>query len=393
MTQPPQWLSASECRLDDLLAVLADGTHLDRYPHADRAVQGVLVYDSAAIAAVMGDPARRRELQAELADALANGPGVVVFAGRVRGRRGRRCGDRRVRRHHRRAACRRAARRATTSASPAPTTGSGTPSRSSRSARPTCSSATTPTTSSRWRRQAWLGPGYQITSQVNVVNPGGLAQARTATTTSASSRTRSPPSSRRTCTPVSPVLTLQGAVAHSDMPVESGPTLLPAALAEVPARLPRVAAARVPRALRGAPRAAAAGQGRRRVLQPRAVPRRRHEPHGRRPTDGEPAAGVVGVRPRDGVDRPRPRRGRRSTTTWCKAHVDRGLGPPGARQRHRGQRRGLRLPDQPRPRPARRRPGAADPGRPRAPGARRRAGTTRRWCARLREQVERTRAT
>ena len=31
--------------------------------------------------------------------------------------------------------------------------------------------------------------------------------------------------SRRTCTALSPVLTLQGAIAHCDMPVESGPTM------------------------------------------------------------------------------------------------------------------------------------------------------------------------
>ncbi len=107
MTQLPHWLSASDCRLDDLVAVLADGTDLDRYPHARDAVQGVLVYDSAAIAPVMGDPVLRRELQSELVDALANGPGVVVFAGAYEDTDGRRCRDGRLRRHHRRAACRR----------------------------------------------------------------------------------------------------------------------------------------------------------------------------------------------------------------------------------------------------------------------------------------------
>ena len=72
---------------------------------------------------------------------------------------------------------------------------------------------------------AWLGPGYQVTSQVNVVRPGGKAQephrdyhlgfltdeviARYPTHVHA----------------LSPVLTLQGAVAHTDMPLESGPTL------------------------------------------------------------------------------------------------------------------------------------------------------------------------
>ncbi len=34
--------------------------------------------------------------------------------------------------------------------------------------------------------EAWLGAAYQMTSQINVVNPGGAAQSRTATTISAS---------------------------------------------------------------------------------------------------------------------------------------------------------------------------------------------------------------
>ena len=74
--------------------------------------------------------------------------------------------------------------------------------------------------------QAWLGPGYQVTSQVNVVNPGGAAQV---------AAPRLPPRlhvrrRRRRGYPahvhrLSPALTLQGAVAHCDMPVETGPTL------------------------------------------------------------------------------------------------------------------------------------------------------------------------
>jgi ectoine hydroxylase-related dioxygenase (phytanoyl-CoA dioxygenase family) len=73
---------------------------------------------------------------------------------------------------------------------------------------------------------AWLGPGYQITSQVNVVNPGGAAQnphcdyhlgfmsPEQASAFSAGVHAMS----RR--------LTLQGAIAHCDMPVASGPTKL-----------------------------------------------------------------------------------------------------------------------------------------------------------------------
>ncbi|MFC8857455.1 phytanoyl-CoA dioxygenase family protein [Streptomyces sp. NPDC057144] len=73
--------------------------------------------------------------------------------------------------------------------------------------------------------RAWLGPGHQVTSQINVVNPGGAAQTVHRDYhlgfLSAGAAAAYPAHVHR----LSPVLTLQGAVAHCDMPVESGPTL------------------------------------------------------------------------------------------------------------------------------------------------------------------------
>lgn len=73
--------------------------------------------------------------------------------------------------------------------------------------------------------RAWLGPAFQMTAQVNRVNPGGASQTphrdyHLGFLTSAQVA-RYPAHVHR----LSPVLTLQGAVAHCDMPVESGPTL------------------------------------------------------------------------------------------------------------------------------------------------------------------------
>ncbi|KAI9375343.1 phytanoyl-CoA dioxygenase family protein [Aspergillus egyptiacus] len=81
--------------------------------------------------------------------------------------------------------------------------------------------------SNPWLRlvsESWLGPAYRVTAQVNIVKPGGAAQdphrdyhlgfqeeARCAAF---------PVSIHR----ASQSLTLQGAVAHSDMPPASGPT-------------------------------------------------------------------------------------------------------------------------------------------------------------------------
>ncbi|XVV16803.1 phytanoyl-CoA dioxygenase family protein [Actinoplanes sp. CA-131856] len=73
--------------------------------------------------------------------------------------------------------------------------------------------------------EAWLGPGYQLTSQVNVVNPGGRAQvAHRDYHLGFMSRERAARFPLHAHL-LSPVLTLQGAVAHVDMPVETGPTL------------------------------------------------------------------------------------------------------------------------------------------------------------------------
>lgn len=73
--------------------------------------------------------------------------------------------------------------------------------------------------------QAWLGPAYQMTSQLNSVNPGGAAQTAHRDYhlgfLTAAQAARYPAPVHR----LSPHLTLQGAVAHVDMPVHSGPTL------------------------------------------------------------------------------------------------------------------------------------------------------------------------
>ncbi len=86
--------------------------------------------------------------------------------------------------------------------------------------------------------EAWLGPSYQMTAQVNRVNPGGAAQSAHRDYhlgfQSSAVIEQFPAHVHR----LSPVLTLQGAVAHCDMPLESGPTLfLPHSQTYVPGYL------------------------------------------------------------------------------------------------------------------------------------------------------------
>ncbi|QFT33139.1 Phytanoyl-CoA dioxygenase (PhyH) [Labrenzia sp. THAF82] len=74
--------------------------------------------------------------------------------------------------------------------------------------------------------EAWLGPNYQMTAQVNVVRPGGAAQQAHRDYhlgfQTAEICARYPAHVHE----LSPVMTLQGGIAHLDMPVESGPTKL-----------------------------------------------------------------------------------------------------------------------------------------------------------------------
>ena len=73
--------------------------------------------------------------------------------------------------------------------------------------------------------QAWLGTGYQVTSQINVVNPGGAAQSAHRDYHMGFQTAEEIAGFPVHAHQLSPFLTLQGAVAHCDMPLESGPTL------------------------------------------------------------------------------------------------------------------------------------------------------------------------
>lgn len=72
--------------------------------------------------------------------------------------------------------------------------------------------------------ESWLGPNYQVTSQTNLVHPGGKGQIGHRDYhlgfMASEDAARYPIVAHQ----FSAFLTLQGAIAHCDMPVESGPT-------------------------------------------------------------------------------------------------------------------------------------------------------------------------
>lgn len=74
--------------------------------------------------------------------------------------------------------------------------------------------------------EAWLGPNYQMTAQVNVVYPGGKAQMAHRDYHLGFQTAEISAAYPAHVHDLSPVMTLQGGVAHCDMPIESGPTKL-----------------------------------------------------------------------------------------------------------------------------------------------------------------------
>ncbi|MDH6438295.1 ectoine hydroxylase-related dioxygenase (phytanoyl-CoA dioxygenase family) [Streptomyces sp. SAI-144] len=214
------WLSEQDCDLDSFRALVERTADPADYPHAAAVERNVLLYDTERVRGAKD----RRELQEELVRALTDGPGVVVFQGafpdlavvdrftevfdsliREQYAAGTTAGD-----HFAKPGANERVWNALEKAALYDPSAFA-----DYYANPVIALVS----------EAWLGPGYQVTSQVNVVNPGGLAQTAHRDYhlgfLSDEVAAAYPAHVHR----LSPVLTLQGAVAHCDMPVESGPTL------------------------------------------------------------------------------------------------------------------------------------------------------------------------
>lgn len=221
---PLPYYTADDVDVRELAELVSTTTPAGTYPHAAAIVSEVVVYDMAALAPVIDTAAGRREVMAEIAHVLRAGPGVVALKGAVEHdvldrasdafewmiaeqyRNGEGAGD-----HFAMA---------------------GTNDRVWNAfeklavAEPEVFVDYYASDGIALAAAAWLGPAYQITSQLNVVKPGGAAQAahrdyHLGFMTDAQAEPF--PAHAHL---VSSMLTLQGAVAHCDMPVESGPTKL-----------------------------------------------------------------------------------------------------------------------------------------------------------------------
>jgi ectoine hydroxylase-related dioxygenase (phytanoyl-CoA dioxygenase family) len=216
---PTAWIDEADLSLDDFRTQVLRNTDSADYPLATDVRSNVPVYTAATVGT-----ADRRALQSELIRALADGPGVMIFEGAFSPDVVDRASDAFF-----------AIIDAQRAAGDAHGDHFGKPGANDRiwNAAQKLALHAPQVFADYYANdalavicQAWLGPRYQLTSQVNVVNPGGTQQVPHRDYhlgfVSADQLAEYPAHLHRT----SPVLTLQGAVAHCDMPVESGPTML-----------------------------------------------------------------------------------------------------------------------------------------------------------------------
>ncbi|QIY75211.1 phytanoyl-CoA dioxygenase family protein [Streptomyces sp. RLB1-33] len=218
------WLTEADCDLDVFRSLVEQRTDPADHPSAERIEQNVPLYDSDRLRSLATSPEGRRSVQDELIRALLDGPGIVVLKGAFPDTAvvDRASDAFRALIEEERAS---GAARGDHFAKPGANDRVWNALDKVAVRAPQAFADYYASDILELIAEAWLGPAYQVTSQVNVVNPGGaaqnvhrdyhlgfLSQERAATYPAHVHR-------------LSPVLTLQGAVAHCDMPVESGPTL------------------------------------------------------------------------------------------------------------------------------------------------------------------------
>lgn len=223
--QEPVWLDDSHCDIAEFERHVSQETRAEDYPHAVEIARNILIYDGDAMRRAMADEPQARVVMAEWNRAFAGGPGIIairrgyedlalvdavtealgeIIAEEEASAAGK--GDHfaaagansRVWNAHEKLAVR----------------------------APELFARYNANELVRRVSESWLGSGYQITTQVNVVRPGGKSQTchRDYHMGFQDVETlKGYPASQHA---LSASLTLQGAVAHSEMPLESGPTKL-----------------------------------------------------------------------------------------------------------------------------------------------------------------------
>ncbi|GAA2309470.1 hypothetical protein SVIO_090860 [Streptomyces violaceusniger] len=218
------WLAETDGDLDVFRSLVAQETDAGDYPSAERVERNVLLYDSDRLRRLAATAEGRRNVQSELVRALLDGPGIVVLKGAFPDAavvdRASETFDALIEEERANGAA-----RGDHFAEPGANDRVWNALEKMAVRAPEVFADYYAGDMPALIAEAWLGPSYQVTSQINVVNPGGAAQS-----VHRDYHLGFLPQERAAAYPahvhrLSPVLTLQGAVAHCDMPVESGPTL------------------------------------------------------------------------------------------------------------------------------------------------------------------------
>ena len=215
-------LSLADCRLEEFRRLVERKAELVDYPHATAVMKNVVIYDSAAL--VAATQVDENAVLAELCDLLMSGPGVAVFKKAYLDTavidRASAVFSEIIEEQHR-----------SKSGGGDHFAKPGANDRIWNSLEKHC--LADPENFARYYAnpiielvsRAWLGPAFQMTAQVNRVNPGGASQTPHRDYHLGFMTSEKIAQYPAHIHHLSPVLTLQGAVAHCDMPVESGPTL------------------------------------------------------------------------------------------------------------------------------------------------------------------------
>ena len=170
------WMTVDSCKLDDFVKLIARETSLSDYPLASAVQSNVLVYEGEAVRKAASDPDHRKALMAEWAEAIYSGPGILVFKNAFP--------DKTV------LDAATAQFNAMIKEQHEAHTGGG-----DHFAKPGANDRVWNSLGKHCLKdpasfavyygnamlalisEAWLGPHYQVTAQLNVVNPGGAAQS------------------------------------------------------------------------------------------------------------------------------------------------------------------------------------------------------------------------
>ena len=217
----PAYFHAEDCQLEDLKTLCAQNTDPGDVPHAAEVIRNIPIYDVPALEGKLQSP----EVMAEWARVLRTGAGALVlrtaYSDTAPIDAATLAYDQII-----------AAEKAESGAKADHFAAKGNNDRVWNSLQKLC--AHDPEVFARYFGnvavsavcEAWLGPNYQMSAQVNLVRPGGAAQEAHRDYhlgfQTAEISARYPAHVHD----LSPVLTLQGGIAHTDMPLESGPTKL-----------------------------------------------------------------------------------------------------------------------------------------------------------------------